>query len=137
VIPLDSPAVASDGSPEANDALVRAFVSAWEHRDTDFIVECLTDDAVYHAIPLTPIEGKGAVAAWVRGFDGKTPGRLAIRHQVATRDVVMNERMDVITLNGRTVTLPICAVFEMHDGQIAAWREYFDSAPAKAAYREP
>jgi limonene-1,2-epoxide hydrolase len=129
--------VASDGSAEANDALVRAFVAAWEHRDTPFILECLTEDAVYHSVPLSPIEGKGAVAAWVRGFADKPPGRLEVHHQVASGDVVTNERTDVISLNGRRVTLPICAVFEIHDGRIAAWREYFDPAPAEAAYEEP
>ena len=126
----------SDGSAEASDALVRSFIAAWEHRDTEFILACLTDNAVYHSMPLSPIEGRGAVAAWVRGFAGKPPGRLTIRHQVATRDVVMNERTDVITINGRTVMLAICAVFEMQDGLIATWREYFDLAPARAAYGE-
>jgi limonene-1,2-epoxide hydrolase len=32
------------------------------------------------------------------------------------------------------VTLPICAVFEVEDGRIKAWREYFDTGPAKAAH---
>jgi limonene-1,2-epoxide hydrolase len=128
--------VVLDGSAEANDRLVRRFRSAWERRDADFIIGCLSDDAVYHSIPLSPIVGKQAVAAWVRGFAGKPPGRLEVRHQVAASDVVMNERTDVIVLNGRTVTLPICAVFELRDGRIRAWREYFDLAPAAAAYRE-
>jgi len=52
-------------------------------------------------------------------------------------DVVMNERTDYITLNGRPVTLPICGVFEIENGRIKAWREYFDLAPAKAAYDTP
>ena len=125
-----------DGSAEANDQLIRRFMTAWERRDSDFIIGCLSEDAVYHSMPLTPIVGKEAVAAWVRGFAGKPPGRLEVRHQVAASDVVMNERTDVIVLNGRRVTLPICAVFEMRDGQIRAWREYFDLAPAAAAYRE-
>lgn len=125
-----------DGSAEANDRLVRRFMEAWERRDSDSIIECLSEDAVYQGMPLTPIVGKQAVAAWVRGFEGKPPGRLEVRHQVAATDVVMNERTDVIVLNGRTVTLPICAVFEMRDGCIRAWREYFDLAPAAAAYQE-
>jgi limonene-1,2-epoxide hydrolase len=126
-----------DASAEANDQVIRRFMNAWERRDSDFIIGCLAEDAVYHSMPLTPIVGKEAVAAWVGGFAGKPPGRLEVRHQVAASDVVMNERTDVIVLNGRTVTLPICAVFEMEDGKIRAWREYFDLAPAAAAYREP
>ncbi len=126
--------MAPDGNAAANDALVRDFVAAWERRDTDFILDCFTEDAVYHSVPLSPIVGKDAITAWVRGFEGVAPGRLEVRHQVASGNVVMNERTDFITLNGRPVTLPICGVFEMAGGRIRAWREYFDLAPAKAAY---
>ena len=120
----------------ANDAMVRAFLAAWERRDADHIVDRFTDDAVYHSIPLTPIVGKPAIRAFVEGFAGVPPGRLVIHHQVATDDVVMNERTDHITLNGRPVVLPISGVFEIVDGRIKAWREYFDLGPARAAYGE-
>ena len=53
-----------------NDALVRAFLAAWERRDTAFIVEAFTDDAVYHAVPLEPLAGKEALGRWVAGFAG-------------------------------------------------------------------
>jgi limonene-1,2-epoxide hydrolase len=119
-----------------NDALVREFLAGWERRDTDFIVESFTEDGVYHSVPLTPIVGRTAIRNFVSGFVGKPPGRLEIRNQVASEDVVMNERVDYITLNGRPVTLPICGVFEIEAGRIRAWREYFDLAPAKAAYAE-
>jgi len=126
--------VTPDGSAEANDALVRDFMAAWERRDTAFILDRMTEDAVYHAMPLTPIVGKDALAPWVRKFEAVPPGRLEVRHQLASGDAVMNERTDSITLNGKPVTLPICAVFEVERGRIRAWREYFDLAPAKAAY---
>ena len=61
------------------------------------------------------------------------PGRLVIHHQIASGNIVMNERTDYITINGTQITLPICGVFEIEDGRIKAWREYFDLAPAKAA----
>ena len=125
------------GTEASNDAMVRAFMAAWERRDTEHILDRFTDDAVYHSIPLTPIVGKPALRAWVAGFAGKPPGRLEIRHQVASGDVVMNERTDAITLNGKPVVLPICAVFEIEAGRIRAWREYFDMAPARAAYGLP
>ncbi len=126
--------MAPHGRAEANDALVRDFLAAWERRDTAFILDRLTEDAVYHAMPLSPIVGKAALADWVRGFEDVPPGRLEIRHQVASAGVVLNERRDAISLNGKPVTLPICAVFEIDGGRIRAWREYFDLAPARAAY---
>jgi limonene-1,2-epoxide hydrolase len=118
----------------ANDLLIRDFIAAWERRDTPFVVDCFADDAVYHSIPLTPIVGKAAISAWVAGFAGRPPGRLEVHHQIAAGHVVMNERTDFITLNGVAVTLPICGTFEIAEGKITAWREYFDLTPAKAAY---
>ena len=127
----------NDEVAASNDTLVRAFMEAWERRDAEFIIGCFTDDAVYHSMPLTPIVGKAAITEWVRGFAGVPPGRLEVHYQVASADVVMNERTDRITLNGRSVTLPIAGVFEMRDGRIAAWREYFDLTPARDAYSSP
>jgi limonene-1,2-epoxide hydrolase len=125
----------TEGTPEvSNNAMVRAFLAAWERRDTPYILDCFTDDAVYHSIPLTPIVGKEAIRAFVTKFADVPPGRLEIRHQIASADVVMNERTDYITLNGSPVVLPICGVFEIEGGRIKAWREYFDLSPAKAAY---
>jgi len=119
----------------ASDELVRAFLSAWERRDTDFILAHLADDAVYHAMPLHPIAGKAELASWVESFANVPPGRLEIHHQVAAGGVVMNERTDRITIGGTPVTLLTCAVFEVEDGRITAWREYFDLAGLRTAMR--
>jgi len=118
----------------ANDAMVREFIGAWERRDTEHIVGAFTDDGVYHSIPLTPIVGKPAIREFVAGFADTPPGRLHIHRQVVTGNIVMNERTDYITLNGKAVVLPICGVFEIEDGRIKAWREYFDLGPAREAY---
>lgn len=125
---------APDPEALANDQLVREFIAAWEQRDSDFIIGCFTEDAVYHSMPLTPIVGKEAIAEWVRGFEDVQPGSLEVHHQAASGDVVMNERTDRIMLNGKPVTLPIAGVFEIYEGRIRAWREYFDLTPAREAY---
>ena len=109
-----------------NDELVRAVLAAWERRDTAFILDHFTEDAVYHAVPLEPVVGATALQEWVRSFEAVPPGRLEVRHQVAHGDVVVNERTDRITIQGTTVTLPICSVFEIEGGRIRSWREYFD-----------
>ena len=120
---------------EANGEFVRRFISAWERRDTDFIVDCFTDDGIYHATPLDPIAGKQAIREFVASFEGKPPGRLAIRNQVESETVVLQERVDHLTMNDNPVVLPIMGTFEMApDGRIAVWREYFDLGPVRAAY---
>jgi limonene-1,2-epoxide hydrolase len=51
-----------------------------------------------------------------------------VRHQVAQGNVVMNERIDRFTVGGKPVAVRVCGVFELRDGKIAAWRDYFDLA---------
>jgi limonene-1,2-epoxide hydrolase len=114
--------------------MVREFLAAWERRDTEFILSCFADDAVYHSIPLSPIVGRDAIREFVQGFADVPPGHLEIHYQIATANLVMNERTDHITLNGTPVSLPICGVFEVEGGKIKAWREYFDLSLARAAH---
>jgi limonene-1,2-epoxide hydrolase len=36
--------------------------------------------------------------------------------------------------DGGEVALPVMGVFEVHDGRIAAWRDYFDMAAITKAF---
>ena len=38
----------------------------------------------------------------------------------------MTERVDVFSLPGKTFELPVMGAFEVSDGKINAWRDYFD-----------
>jgi limonene-1,2-epoxide hydrolase len=38
----------------------------------------------------------------------------------------MTERIDYVRLGRKTAGLKIAGVFEVHDGVITAWRDYFD-----------
>jgi limonene-1,2-epoxide hydrolase len=113
--------------------MIRAFLNAWERRDTDHIVESFTDDAVYHNISLEPLVGKAAIRDFVAGHEDVPPGRLEIRHQLASADLVMNERIDHVMVGGRLVEVPICGVFEIRGGRIARWTDYYDPSPPSSA----
>jgi len=106
--------------------MIRDFLAAWERRDTEHIMSCWAEDGVYDAVARLRIVGREAFREFVVGFEDVPGGRLEIRHQVASDSVVMNERTDRITVRGRPLVVPICAVFEIRAGCIAAWREYFD-----------
>jgi limonene-1,2-epoxide hydrolase len=120
--------MASTTPGAANDAMIREFIHAWERRDTDHIVASFTDDAVYHNISLEPLVGKAAIRDFVARYEDVPPGRFEIRHQLASGNVVLNERIDHMTVDGRVIDLPICGVFEIRDGHIARWTDYYDSA---------
>lgn len=109
--------------------VVRDFCAAWERRDQQQILDGFTDDAVYHNIPMQPAAGKEAIKGLLGMILGPASDvRFEIRNIAAAGDVVMTERVDTFKMGDKTVTLPVMGVFEVRDGKIAAWRDYFDLA---------
>ena len=111
----------------ANDALVRQFLLLWEQRDTDKLVAACTDDAVWHHRPLPPAVGRDGIREFAQRFADVPGGPYEILLQVVDDRVVMNERLDRVTVDGRLAELRACGVFEIEDGRIKAWRDYFDT----------
>ncbi|HEX5096561.1 MAG TPA: SgcJ/EcaC family oxidoreductase [Acidimicrobiia bacterium] len=107
--------------------LITEFCAAWEKGDYDALLEYFTDDAVYHNVPVDPVVGKDAIRATMQMF---TTGVERIEFQVnnisANGNVVLTERVDSFVLPDKTITLPVMGTFEVVDGKIAAWRDYFD-----------
>lgn len=108
-------------------ALVTQFCAAWARMDPDELSAYFTDDGVYHNIPMAPAEGREAIRQLLAGM-GQMIGsiRFEIHRQVASGSLVMNERTDHITMGERNVALPVVGVFEIENGRIKAWRDYFD-----------
>jgi limonene-1,2-epoxide hydrolase len=116
------------------NALVREFCDAWIRMDPDELAEYFTDDGVYHNIPMAPMEGKENIRAGLAGMKAMISSiRFDIHHQVATGDIVMNERTDHLVMGDNQVALPVVGVFEIADGKIRAWRDYFDMAQFSGA----
>ncbi|MFD4369618.1 nuclear transport factor 2 family protein [Rhodococcus sp. NPDC058521] len=110
--------------------LVTAFCGEWAKANPDTIAGYFTEDAVYHNIPMEPVVGRDAIRTFVAGFVAAFGSiDFDVRLQVVNGDVVMNERVDVFSLGGKEVRLPVVGVFEIRGDRIAAWRDYFDMAP--------
>jgi limonene-1,2-epoxide hydrolase len=45
---------------------------------------------------------------------------------VADGSIVMTERVDHFVIGDRDIALPVMGTFEVNDGKITAWRDYFD-----------
>ena len=107
--------------------LVRRFCAVWSTVNPDEIAEFFTDDAVYHNIPMDPITGRDAIQTFIAGFAGGAKQiNFRVNNIVADGDVVLTERVDVFELPNGKVELPVMGTFEVKDGKIAAWRDYFD-----------
>jgi limonene-1,2-epoxide hydrolase len=118
------------------DELVTEFCKLWSSPDPDELAGFFTEDAVYHNIPMEPVQGRAAIKQFIAGFVAAVDGiDFNVHRQVSDGALVMNERTDVMRRkDGGEVALPVMGVFEVHDGRIAAWRDYFDMAAITKAF---
>ena len=110
--------------------IVTDFCNAVPRRNVDELVGFFSADAVYHNIPIAPVQGRDAIAATLRGFlDPSTEAEFEVRAIAGEGRTVLTERIDRFTINGKQIALPVMGTFEIDEqGKISAWRDYFDLA---------
>ena len=121
----------------ANEDLITKFVKEFEvgAPDPAVVGAYFTEDAVYHNIPMAPINGKKAIMETVAGWKAMMLSQgWEVLHQVSSGNVVMNERIDRFKAGDKLIALPVAGVFEVRDGKIAAWRDYFDMAQFRSQF---
>ena len=117
------------GSAEDAERVVRELAAAFEKHDAESLRPFFTDDVVYHNIPMDPAVGIDATIDFISGFFGMFESVTFDTLHLAVRDdVVLTERVDTLRLGSKTASLPVMGIFEIRDGKISAWRDYFDMA---------
>lgn len=110
------------------ETVVRNFCAAFERQDVEELLGFFAEGAVYHNIPFEPAVGRDAIEATLRMFvsEGST-GSFDLVHLAVSGNAVLTERVDHITMQGKTATLPVMGTFEVDaTGKLSAWRDYFD-----------
>lgn len=112
----------------ANQQVVMRFVQAWGHRDVEHLMSMFTPDAVYHNIPMEPVQGTAQIRAAIEQFVNMATQIEFVVHHIAesSAGTVLTERTDRFMMNGKWVDIPVMGTFELSGGRIAAWRDYFD-----------
>ena len=110
------------------ESVVRDFCAACARRNIDELLGYFTEDAVYHNVPLEPVSGLDGIREVMNLFVPGESLEFEIRHLASRGPVVFTERVDRMRMGGKDIALPVAGVFEIRDGKIAAWRDYFDLA---------
>ncbi len=118
-----------------NERLVLDFVHAayGVAMDVEAMTALLHEDFVWQLnVPLSPIvRGRDAARAALEQQAGLSSGMVdgsEIRSVVSTGDTVVVERVDVNQIGEMLVKFYVAAIFEVRDGLISCWREYWDTA---------
>jgi limonene-1,2-epoxide hydrolase len=115
--------------------VVEAYLEAAVAMDFDRALEFLSDDVEYTNIPLQTVRGHAGVREVVEPFFGPIhENEFLILRRASTGPVVFLERLDRHRLDHGWRELPVNSVFEVHDGKITVWRDYFDLMTAAAIH---
>jgi limonene-1,2-epoxide hydrolase len=106
---------------------IRQFIEVCVRADPDEFANYFTEDAIWWNSPWQPVRGRAAIRETLRsGAEQMTALPWEIRHIVADGNVVMTERVDCFLVGNNRIRVPCMGVFELRDGKIAAWRDYWD-----------
>ena len=113
-----------------NEKLVTDFCLSLQDADMGKLVAYLSEDVVYHNIPWQPVTGHAGVRQVLGPFiegPNRASVKMDIKHTTSSGNTVMNERLETWTKGSVRLELPVLGVFELQNGKIRQWRDYFDA----------
>jgi limonene-1,2-epoxide hydrolase len=117
------------------EQVVRDFCAAASTRDPALLRSFFSSDVVYHNIPMEPAEGIDATMAVIDMFLGMCDAlEFEVHHLSSDGSTVLTERTDIFTIKEKSAPLPVMGAFEVVDGKITSWRDYFDMAQVTAMF---
>lgn len=113
--------------------VVTAFMSAMERLDYDSASAFVSESVTYTNMPLGETNGTVIGPAGIRSvlepfFAPTIRNEWVIRSMAVSGSTVFMERLDRHLFAKGWAELPVTGVFEVVDGRIVSWRDYFDWA---------
>ncbi|HQR87912.1 MAG: hypothetical protein B7Z44_04740 [Caulobacter sp. 12-67-6] len=110
--------------------IVRLFLKDMERLDYDSALKWVSDSCEYvNPPPLPVVHGPAGIRGVLEPFFAPTlENEFKLLREAVSGPLVFLERLDRHRLADKWVELPVTGVFEVHDGKITYWRDYFDAA---------
>ncbi|ONN51552.1 hypothetical protein AC056_01400 [Acinetobacter genomosp. 33YU] len=110
-----------------SEEIVERFLNALMQQDHVTISELLHPDIVYTNVSLPTFKGGKRVAGLIKLALSSARKLKVKNHQlVAKENIVLTERTDILEIGPLHVGFWVCDTFEVEDGKIILWRDYFD-----------
>jgi limonene-1,2-epoxide hydrolase len=109
--------------------VIHAFLKAMETLDYDTALPYIAETCEYENMPMGKVYGPAGVRAVLEPFFAPTlENQFKILSELSEGPRAFVERLDRHRVATGWVELPVTGVFEVHDGKITLWRDYFDAA---------
>lgn len=105
---------------------VEVFLNALQRVDFETADGTLADDLIYQNVGLPTIHGRRKTMQLFRRLQGRVAFEVQVHRIAADGATVLTERTDALILGRLRLQFWVCGVFEVHDGRITLWRDYFD-----------
>jgi len=110
------------------ERVVNQFIEAIGRKDQLAAMALVADDCYYDNVPVGDMTGKDKMAEFLAPmFRSSGPVTFEVHRQATTGNLVMNERTDRMVIKGKEIAIGVAGVFEVNDGKITFWRDYFDN----------
>jgi limonene-1,2-epoxide hydrolase len=124
---LASTAVDQPDTDATPTRVVERFMELLRRGKVDEAVELLAADVRYENVGLPTVHGRERVRRLFRGMSGGRGGFDVYIHTIsADGPSVLTERTDILKFRRLHVQLWVCGRFDVRDGEIVLWRDYFD-----------
>ena len=105
---------------------VRELLAALEVNAIDEVLELVTDDVEWINVSLPAVRGKERFRRALALMPRFNVGFAVHIHNIAGEgNTVLTERTDVLRFGPVRVAFWVCGTFELRDGKVAVWRDYF------------
>ena len=107
---------------------VNAFIRALEANDLDTACAMVAPDCEYDNVPMIKVFGpEGVKSILAPMFADCSEIEWIIHREAESGTTVFNERLDRFKMSQGWLELPVNGVWEVVDGKITLWRDYFDA----------
>lgn len=109
-----------------NAHTVEMLLSSLQAQDADGAAAVLDENLVYQNVGFPTIHGRARAVKLFRAMEGRLGFEVKIHRIAVNGSAVLTERTDVLQLGRLRLQFWVCGVFEVHNGRITLWRDYFD-----------
>jgi len=109
------------------EQIVTKFIDYINEMNLEQAVSLLSENCEYDNVPMGKVFGRDAIHQQLMPMmDRCEQIEWITRKQTSTGKTVMNERLDKFLWPHGWVEMPCAGIFEIDNGEIALWRDYFD-----------